>query len=379
MKHDSYGNPVMLIILTLYLVLVWLVFSRLKLVRWGWVSGSLAVLIGAFILAVFMAMFNYLTPSGSFVVISRVVEVAPNVSGQVIAIPVQTNVPVKTGTTLFKIDAAPFQYKVDQLEASLAGARQQALQLKANYQQASANVEGLTRQLAYHNKRLADYQQMAGDGAQSEFRLQDTQVQQETVQFQLQAAKATQLNAKLAMDSEIGGVNTNVAQIQAQLDHAKWELAQTTIVAPGDGYVTVLALSVGDRATQHQAVLSFIIADQTTIVGMFSPNGFRTIKPGARVKLIFDNDPGRIHEATITGIPRGVGQGEIAVSGTLAKVGSIGGVKAYPAVISVPKEIDRNQLRLGMPGTATVFADNAGVIGLIMSILVWVSSYAAYL
>ena len=47
----------MLIILTVYLVLVWLVFSRLKLIRWGWVSGSLAVLIGAFILAVFMAMF----------------------------------------------------------------------------------------------------------------------------------------------------------------------------------------------------------------------------------------------------------------------------------------------------------------------------------
>ncbi len=199
------------------------------------------------------------------------------------------------------------------------------------------------------------------------------------MQFQLQAAKAAQLNAKLAMDSEISGVNTNVAQIQAQLDHARWELAQTTIVAPGDGYVTVLALSVGDRATQHKAVLSFIIADQTTIAGMFSPNGFRTIKPGARVKLIFDNDPGRIHEATITRIPQGVGQGEIAVSGTLAKVGSIGGVKAYPAVISVPKDIDRSQLRLGMPGTATVFADNAGVIGLIMSILIWVSSYTAYL
>ena len=159
----------MLIILTLYLVLLWLIFSRLKLVRWGWASGSVAVLIGAFILAVFMAMFNYLTPSGSFVVISRVVEVAPNVSGQVIAIPVETNVPVKTGTTLFKIDPAPFQYKVDQLEASLAGARQQALQLKANYEQASANVEGLTRQLAYHNKRLADYQQMAGDGAKANF------------------------------------------------------------------------------------------------------------------------------------------------------------------------------------------------------------------
>ncbi|UPJ48169.1 HlyD family secretion protein [Bradyrhizobium sp. 200] len=369
----------MLIILTLYLVLVWLIFSKLKLVKWGWASGTVAALIGAFILAVFMAMFNYLTPSGSFVVISRVVEVAPNVSGQVTEIPVQTNVLVKTGNVLFKIDPAPFQYKVDQLEASLAGARQQALQLKANYEQASANVEGLTKQLAYHDKRLADYLRMAGEGAQSEFRLQDTQVQQETVQFQLQAAKAAQLNAKLAMDSEIGGVNTTVAQIQAQLDQAKWELEQTTIRAPGDGYVTVMALSAGDRATQHKAVLSFIIADQITIVGMFSPNGFGTIKPGAKVKLVFDNDPGRIHEATITGIPQGVGQGEIAVSGTLAKVGSIGGVKAYPAVISVPKDIDRSHLRLGMPGTATVFAENAGVIGLIMSILVWVSSYAAYL
>ena len=32
-----------------------------------------------------------------------------------------------------------------------------------------------------------------------------------------------------------------------------------------------------------------------------------------------------------------------------------------------------------MPGTATVFADNAGVIGTLMAILVWVSSYTAYL
>jgi len=41
--------------------------------------------------------------------------------------------------------------------------------------------------------------------------------------------------------------------------------------------------------------------------------------------------------------------------------------------------MDRDRLRLGMPGTATVFAENAGVIGLLMLILVWVSSYTAYL
>ena len=67
------------------------------------------------------------------------------------------------------------------------------------------------------------------------------------------------------------------------------------------------------------------------------------------------------------------------MSGVLARAGSIGGASAYPVTIVVPKEIDRNQLRLGMPGTATVFADNAGVIGVLMSILVWISSYTAYL
>ncbi|MFH1344404.1 MAG: biotin/lipoyl-binding protein [Pseudomonadota bacterium] len=369
----------MLIILTLYLVLLWLVFSRLGLVRWGWASGSVAVLIGAFILSVFMAMFNYLTPSGSFVVVSRVIEVTPNVSGQVTEIPVQSNVPVKSGTILFRIEPGPFKHKVDQLEASLAGARQQALQLKANYQQASANVEGLAKQLAYNAQRLADIQRLASQAVQSLFHEQDTQVQYETVSAQLLAAKAAQQSAKLAMDSEIGGVNTTVAQIQAQLDQAKWELEQTVVRAPGDGHVTVMALSIGDRATQARAVMSFIVADEVTIVGMFQPNGFRTIKPGAAVSLVFGNDPGRIHEATITGIPQGVGQGQIAVSGTLARVGSIGGAKTYPAVISIPKDIDRSHLKLGMPGSATVFAEDAGVIGLIMSILVWVSSYAAYL
>jgi hypothetical protein len=70
----------------------------------------------------------------------------------------------------------------------------------------------------------------------------------------------------------------------------------------------------------------------------------------AAVKLVFDDDPGRIHAATVTEIPQGVGQGQIAAGGMLAKVGSIGGAKPDPAVISVTKDLDR-----------TVFSDNCTV------------------
>lgn len=369
----------MVIILCLYAFAMWAVFSKFKLVRWGWLSGTISIVTGAFILATFMALFNYLTPSGKVTVTGRVVEVTPNVSGEVVAIPVKPNVPMKTGDVLFQIDPAPFQYKVAQLRASLAAAQQQTKVLQSNYEQATANVAGLDAQQKYNAKRLDDVQRLFASGANTEFKEQDTQVQYETVTAQLNAAKATQQSAKLALDSEIGGVNTSVAQIQAQLDHAAWELSQTSVRAPADGYVTVVALTVGDRATQARSTMSFIVEKEITIVGLFSQNGFETIKVGAPVDIVFDNAPGRIYHAKITAIPKGIGQGQIAVSGTLARTTALGGATTFPAEISVPDEMSREQLRLGMSGSATAFAANAGVIGLLASILVWVSSYTAYL
>jgi multidrug resistance efflux pump len=244
---------------------------------------------------------------------------------------------------------------------------------------ASANVTGLAAQVAFNTKRNADIQKLAAEGANTEFQLQDRQNQYETALAQLNVAKAAQQSAKLAMDSEISGVNTTVAQIQAQLENASWELSQTTIRAPADGYVTVVALTVGDRALQFHSAMSFIVENEITLVGMFSQNGFQTIKGGASVDIVFDNAPGRIYHAKISAIPKGVGQGQVAVSGTFARTNALGGATAFPAEISIPDGMSRESLRLGMSGSATAFADNAGVIGPLASILVWISSYTAYL
>ena len=369
----------MLIILCLYIVALWAIFSKFKLVRWGWVSGSVAALVGVLILAVFLALFNYLTPSGRLTVTGWVVEVTPNVSGQITAISVKPNVLVKAGDVLFQIDPAPFQYKVSQLEASLAGARQQVGILKSNYLQATANVIGLSGQVAFNKKRLADIEQLASDDAVTLFRAQDRENAYETVLALLDAAKAAQQSAKLAMDSEINGTNTSVAQIQAQLENANWELSQTTIRSPADGYVTLVTASVGDRALQQQSAMSFIVESEITLVGLFSQNGFETVKDDAPVDIVFDNLPGRIYHARVIAIPKGIGQGQVAVSGTLAKTTAIGGATVFPAIISIPDDMNRDSLRLGMSGNATAFSPKAGVIGLLASILVWISSYTAYL
>ncbi len=72
------------------------------------------------------------------------------------------------------------------MQGSLAAAKQQTEILKANDEQASANVAGLTAQAAHNKQRLADIETPAS------------------------VAQAGRRSAKLAPDSEIDGVNTAV-------------------------------------------------------------------------------------------------------------------------------------------------------------------------
>jgi multidrug resistance efflux pump len=70
---------------------------------------------------------------------------------------------------------------------------------------------------------------------------------------------------------------------------------------------------------------------------------------------------------------------QIAVSGTLARPETIGTTTSYPARIEVPTDLDRDTLRLGMVGSASVISDDAGPIGVVANILLWVTAYVLYL
>lgn len=369
----------MLIIAVLYIGVAWLVFFRFKLLPWNWPWRIATALLGCFILAVFVALLNTLTPSGRIAVVGRVVEVTPNVAGTVTSIPVEPNVLVKAGTILFQIDRAPYEAKVKQLQAAVAEARQKAEQLKAQVDLAVADVKGLASQLDYAEKRRDDVAKLASTSATSQFSFQDAVAKVDLLTAQKQAASAREINARLALGSEIGGENTTVAQLNAQLENAQWELDQTTIRASDDGYVSALVLAVGARAVPMRAAMSFIVADDIMIIGVFDQNGFKNIKRGAPVKLVFANRPGEVHYSKIGDVLRGTGQGQVAVSGTLARAETVGTSSTYPARIDVPKDMDPDMLRLGMVGTATVISDNAGPIGFLATILLWVKAYVAYL
>jgi multidrug resistance efflux pump len=369
----------MLIVIALYIALAWLIFFRFRLLPWNWPWRIVTVLLGCFILAVFIGLLNSLTPSGRIVVVGRVVEVTPSIAGTVTAIPVERNVLVKAGTILFQIDPASYQAKVRQLQAAIAEARQKAEQLKGQVDLAMADVRGLESQLDYATKRRSDIERLTQNNATSQFTLQDAVAKTDLLTAQLQAAKAREANARLALGSEIGGENTTVAQLNAQLEVAQRDLDNTTVRAEGDGYVTAVTLTVGARVAPLRAAMSFIIADEISVVGVFDQNGFRNIRKGTPVKLVFASRPGEVYQSTMGDIYRGIGQGQVAVSGTLARAESVGTSTTFPAIIATPKNVDSEMLRLGMVGTATVISENAGPIGLLATILIWVKAYAAYL
>src|SRR4051812_145532 len=191
----------MLIIATLYGLLAWLVF-RFRLLPWNWPWRIVTVLVGVAILTFFVGLLNYLTPSGRIVVVSRVLEVTPNVAGQVTTIAAERNALLKAGATLFEIDRSPYDFKVRQLKAALVDAKQKAEQLKGHVDLAEADVGAARAQVALTGQRRTDLERLARTDAASQFRVQDATTQAQLATAQLQAAQARGTNARLALEAD---------------------------------------------------------------------------------------------------------------------------------------------------------------------------------
>ena len=79
-------------------------------------------------------------PSGMVNVYQPVVEIVPNVSGDVKEVLARPLEPIKKGGVLFTIDPSPFQLEVDRYEAALKEAEQAAKMLPADLETAEAFV-----------------------------------------------------------------------------------------------------------------------------------------------------------------------------------------------------------------------------------------------
>ena len=151
-----------------YALVVWLVFFKFRWLKFSIAWGVFSVFVGLHLLIIFLIGLRFVTPfSTEAKVIQHTIQLTPRLPEPtlVTAVLVEPNVPVKKGTPLFQFDRRPYEYKVRQLEAQLAEAKQNVLVLKADIQVTAEKIVKLKSQLEY-----AKYQQKLSQAACTEGR-----------------------------------------------------------------------------------------------------------------------------------------------------------------------------------------------------------------
>lgn len=280
-----------------YLVLLFLLV-HFEIVRFNlfWkLSPFIVILLILFGLLVPM---GWGAPQGAAIVVRNSVAIVPDVAGEVAEVPVSANVPLKAGDVLFRIDPVPYQAQVDAIEAQL--------------------------------------------------NLSKTRLAQMTTLFERDSGRGFDVEQR----------QSEVDQLKAQLDGAKWNLDKTTVRAPGDGYVTNVALRKGARVANLPLTPAMAFIDtSTTIVGVEIPqNDARYIRPGQPVEITFKFMPGKVYGGTVESVLQAIATGQVQTSGTAAMPKAI---QAAPFVARVMLDdaAFARSLPAGSVGEAAIYTD----------------------
>ncbi|MEG3130107.1 HlyD family secretion protein [Pantoea cypripedii] len=178
---------------------------------------------------------------------AELVDITPQVSGRIITLAVRDNQFVHKGQTLLTIDPVPWQIALENAEAQLA---------KAQSDQEKAQHELARRSNLPRNVISAE---------------------------DLDAARLT-ANAAAA--------TTKAAQ--ATLDQARWNLQQTEISAPTDGWISNLTLRPGNYATAGTPLFALVDSHSFYVMGYFEETKLRHIQPGATANIVLYSNGQRL-------------------------------------------------------------------------------------
>ncbi len=197
------------------------------------------------------------------------VSITPQVSGTITRLNVSDNQFVHKGDELFRLDETPSRIAILNAEAQLARA-QAAL--------AKAKNEANRRQHLPHNYISAE--------------------DLDTANINVKASQA------------------DVAVAQATLKQAQWQLTQTTVIAPVDGWVTNLTARAGNYATAGEPVFALVDSHSFYVIGYFEETKLRHIAEGmpAQVTLYSNDAKLRGH---VSGIGRAIFDQSVEETGTL--------------------------------------------------------------
>lgn len=305
-----------------YIILVWFVFFKAKWLKFNIVWGILSFWVGAHLLLIFMVALRFYQPfTLDSHVVRSTIQIVPKLTQPTILseVLVTPNEPVKKGDPLYKFDDTIFAEQVKAAKAQLAAAEQNVKIMAQDAEAAADAVERAQAQLAYSQSQQARYEKLVPTGGARQDELDRWNEQVTEDQAGVKQAQANQKKAQLALDNNIDGVNTGVAQAQAQLAQAEYFLENTTIYAPEDGMIVSQqarpGLVVGD--VRLGAIAAFVTDDKPYILATYRQQNLKFVAPGQEVEVALDLYPGEILTGKVEAIWWATGQGQYLPSGRI--------------------------------------------------------------
>jgi len=351
-----------ILVLIVASAIFWLVFLKFKWLRLtpGW-----ALIFAFFVIhltLVFLIGLRFVTPtSASATIVQHTIQLIPRLPDPTLVteVLVEENVPVKKGQKLFQFDRRPYEYKVAQFEAQLAAARQNVHVLKADVDVALQKVAQTLSELTYeqYEKRLFDKLVREDSAAKEDV---------ERWQNRVNVADASHLEATAELDraglnlaSQINGVNTTVADDEAQLALARYYLDNTALTAPENGRIVNLQVRPGMVSGIYRigGIAALIADDDRYLLATYFQESLKYVRVGQKVEVAFDLYPGQIFTGKVDSIWRANGSGQYLPSDEIPKYHPISpdvpqGQYAVKIVLDDP---DASKFPIGAQGTAAIY------------------------
>jgi len=284
------------------------------------------------------------------------VDVAPQLSGDVAEVRVAENAHVEPGDVILVLDDTLFQVAVHRAEAALANARVNVETLRADYREKSGELAVARETSRYavreyeRQRQLAQRKLVPLSSLDAAHEVSATAVGEIAVlELQLGQARA-----------KLGGVadattdqHPQVRAALADVEKARVDLSHTVITAPRAGIASHLP-KVGDHVEQGQAAFSVVADGRPWVEANFDETDLEWVRPGQRARVRIDTYPNREWGGRIESIAQATGA-EFALlpaqnaSGNWVKV-----VQRVPVRVAIDVARDDPPLRSGASATVRV-------------------------
>jgi len=293
------------------------------------------------------------------------VRIMPQVSGNVVQIGVGTNQLVKAGELLFQIDPSEYEIAVEQATAQLEAAGQSVGASTAGIVASQANVARTMAELTNVREQTARIFQLVEKGIYAPARGDQATAALNTADAAVRQAEAQLAEARAALGPQ-GEANPEIRAAAAQLQNAELNLARTMVVAPSDGAVTALQLTLGQYVSPQVAAMTYIDTREVWIDVQFRENSLEHVEPGDEVEVVFDILPGQVFTAHVASLGFGVSSGKTDPQTGLPVVDQSVGWFRDPQRLPIRIEFAPDErprvLRFGSQASVMIYASDNGLL-----------------